>query len=172
MEDSAISPAPWFINTSSARTTASSVTIAVAHSDFLNTAYNGSNYLAISMPGSPTATFLYLEIPISVTTSIRYLISFFAHSQTAGVVNLNPRLLVANDVFSKTQNLVSSNSFVAGATWSAKSNIRFQGQGWETKSVFVFTRSIQTPDVPGQYFIDDLVMSEYGPQNSTNAQRK
>jgi len=163
LEDSAISPAPWFIDTNSTRTTASSATISAAHSDSLNTAYNGSNYLAISMPGGPTATFLYLEIPISVTTPIRYLISFFARSPIAGVVNLNLRLLVANDDFSKTQNLVSSNSFVAGATWSAKSNIRFQAQGWETKLVFVFTRSIQSPGVPGQYFIDDLVMSEYGP---------
>jgi len=161
LEDSSISTEPWRIDTNSTRTTATSGTIAIAQTDPINQAYKGTNYLAISLPGSSTGTFLYLEIPISVTSPIRYLISYFTRTTTPGLLNV--RLMLTNDDFSKSTNIVSGTPMNPTITWAQKTNLRFQVQGWETKLVFVFLRTTASPSTVVECFIDELTISEYGP---------
>lgn len=163
LETSASSYTPWYIDTDTTRTTSTAGTIAVAQTDSTNAAYNGTNYLAVSIPAASTSTTLYFGIPIAVTGPIRYLISYYTRSPSAGSVNLSCRIFVANNDFSKSANIVASQSLVASATWAQKTNLRFQAVGWETRLVFACTRGIAMPDIVGQYFIDDLVMTEYGP---------
>lgn len=160
LEDSATSAAPWYLDTNTTRTTSTYGTIAVAQTDATDAAYNGTNYLAISMPAGPVTTTLYLDVPIAVTAPIRYQITFWIRSPTS-LVSSNCRQYVANDDFSKSTYLTITSPSPT-ATWVQKT-LRFQAQGWETRLVWVCTRGTQTPDVVSKYFIDDLVISEYGP---------
>ncbi|KAF2495398.1 hypothetical protein BU16DRAFT_389552 [Lophium mytilinum] len=157
LEASPTNPAPWYVLSNS-----TGGTIAVAQTDDTNAAYSGSNYLAVSLPQSNTM--IYVGLPIQITAPIRYQASFYVRSPSYAVVSPICRLYVSNDNYSRSQ-YISTNSITATLTWAGKTNIRFQADTWMTQMVFTCSRGSANPDAVGQYFIDDFVMSEYGPSS-------
>ncbi|KAF2802122.1 uncharacterized protein BDZ99DRAFT_577093 [Mytilinidion resinicola] len=155
LEDSATDPYPWYVLSNS-----TGGTIAVQQADDTNAAYNGTNYLAVSL--DQISTTIYVGLPVQITAPLRYLVTYYTRSPSYGVVNLNCRLCVSNDDYSRST-CISVNSISATATWAQKTNIRFLADTWMTQMVFVCSRGTTNPDIVGQYFIDDFTMSEYGP---------
>jgi hypothetical protein len=154
LEDDAADPAPWHVLAANS----TGGTLAVAQTDAVNAAYAGSNYLSIALPD--VSTTIYFGLPMNVYAPLRYLVTFWLRSSSAGQVNLNCRLYVSNDDFSRNTYLPLTQSLTATAAWNQRANIIFQAAEWMTQFYFVCTRGGAAPGVVGTWFVDEFSMSE------------